>query len=373
MSWKKVKLGDLLFYEQPTKYIVESDQYNDEYPTPVLTAGKSFILGYTNEASGIYTNLPAIIFDDFTTECKYVDFQFKVKSSAMKILTVNKASADVRFMFYLLSTLNVDHALHKRYWISKFAPYEVLVPPLPAQQRIAEILDNADALRKKDKQLLQYYDDLSQSLFIELFGDPVRNGKGWEVRELGNVCTKITDGEHGTVKRLDSGKLYLMARNIRDNEIDLSDVSYISNEDNEKIIKRCNPEKGDLLLVCVGATIGRACIVPETLESFSLARSVALIKPNRAYLNPFYLYSFAKSSYMQSQIKQAGNSSAQAGLYTGKIKAMNIYVPPVSLQNQFAQQIQNIEQQKEKVKAQMQQSENLFQALLQQAFNGGLN
>ena len=85
-EWKEYTLGELLQYEQPTAYIVKSTDYNDNYKTPVLTAGKTFILGYTNERQGVYDELPVIIFDDFTTASQYVNFKFKVKSSAMKIL-----------------------------------------------------------------------------------------------------------------------------------------------------------------------------------------------------------------------------------------------------------------------------------------------
>ncbi|MBL0026909.1 MAG: hypothetical protein IPO98_18815 [Saprospiraceae bacterium] len=107
MEWAG-KLGDVLNYEQPTKYIVSSDLYDDNFTTPVLTAGKTFILGYTDETDGIYSNLPVIIFDDFTTVSKYVDFEFKVKSSAMKILRAKEEIADIRYLFYLLQTLNLD-------------------------------------------------------------------------------------------------------------------------------------------------------------------------------------------------------------------------------------------------------------------------
>ena len=92
------KLGDVLLYEQPTKYIVESTDYSNEYKIPVLTAGQSFILGYTNETENIYTDVPVIIFDDFTTSVQYVDFPFKVKSSAMKILTAN--NANLKYLYY---------------------------------------------------------------------------------------------------------------------------------------------------------------------------------------------------------------------------------------------------------------------------------
>ena len=103
------KLGEVLEYEQPTKYLVSSTDYKDEYTIPVLTAGKSFVLGNTNEKNGIFPKekLPVIIFDDFTTAIKFVDFPFKVKSSAMKILHAKKNEADIRFLFYKMLTINL--------------------------------------------------------------------------------------------------------------------------------------------------------------------------------------------------------------------------------------------------------------------------
>lgn len=206
MKWEKVQLGEVLIYEQPTKYIVESEDYDDSFSTPVLTAGKTFILGYTDETQGIYNNLPAIIFDDFTTESKFVTFPFKVKSSAMKILTCDPDVADVRYMFYLLKNLKVLTDQHKRYWISKFANIEVPLPPLHIQQQIADTLDKADALRRKDQELLQKYDKLAQSIFYDMFGDPVRNEKGWDVSNLGDLVINCNN-KRIPVKEADRARL----------------------------------------------------------------------------------------------------------------------------------------------------------------------
>ena len=136
VGWDVCTIGEVLEYEQPQKYIVESTDYKDEYTTPVLTAGKSFILGYTNETNGIYESLPAIIFDDFTTDTKYVDFSFKVKSSAMKILKSVSALSDTKFMYYLLQTISINSLTHKRFWLSEYEKYEILLPPLTEQNRI---------------------------------------------------------------------------------------------------------------------------------------------------------------------------------------------------------------------------------------------
>ncbi|MBR1785812.1 MAG: type I restriction endonuclease subunit S, partial [Paludibacteraceae bacterium] len=110
------RLEDIVEYEQPTQYIVESTNYSNEYQTPVITAGKSFILGYTNETKGIYNNLPTIIFDDFTTDSKLVDFPFKVKSSAMKILQVCD-EINIYYVAYYMSITRLVGDTHKRYWI----------------------------------------------------------------------------------------------------------------------------------------------------------------------------------------------------------------------------------------------------------------
>ena len=140
-GWAVTKFETLLSYEQPTNYIVKDTNYNSEYETPVLTAGKSFILGYTDEKENIFSELPVIIFDDFTTESKFVDFPFKVKSSAMKILHINTDLVLSKFAFYLMQATQIDHDNHQRYWISTYSQEEIALPPLKEQERILSALD----------------------------------------------------------------------------------------------------------------------------------------------------------------------------------------------------------------------------------------
>ena len=135
LGWSLCRLEDILEYEQPQAYIVKSTDYSEKYETPVLTPGKSFILGYTNESDGICNTLPVIIFDDFTTESKYVDFPFKVKSSAMKILRV-KGEIDIRYVTFFMSITRLTGDTHKRYWISEYSKLCIPLPPLQEQKRI---------------------------------------------------------------------------------------------------------------------------------------------------------------------------------------------------------------------------------------------
>ena len=136
-GWAICRLEDIVSYEQPTPYIVKSTNYADSYETPVLTAGKSFIIGYTDETAGIYTSLPCIIFDDFTTDSKFVDFPFKVKSSAMKILQVVE-DINIEYVSMFMSITRLIGDTHKRYWISEYSKLEIPIPPAEEQKRIVD-------------------------------------------------------------------------------------------------------------------------------------------------------------------------------------------------------------------------------------------
>jgi type I restriction enzyme S subunit len=151
-GWAYIRLEKVLNYEQPMEYIVESTDYRNEYKTPVLTAGKSFIIGYTNETTGIKNDLPVIIFDDFTTDSKYVDFPFKVKSSAMKILTADKSLIDTKYAYYIMQTVECDHETHKRYWISEYGRTIIGLPPLNEQLKVVNQIEYLFSLLDNGKE-----------------------------------------------------------------------------------------------------------------------------------------------------------------------------------------------------------------------------
>ena len=146
-GWSICRLEDIVDYEQPQAYIVGSTNYSEDYSIPVLTAGKSFIIGYTNETDGICDNLPVIIFDDFTTDSRFVDFPFKVKSSAMKILRVKK-EIDIRYVCFYMSITRLVGDTHKRYWISEYSKLPIPIPPKAEQERIVQTV--TDLLGKLD-------------------------------------------------------------------------------------------------------------------------------------------------------------------------------------------------------------------------------
>lgn len=366
MSWKTVRLGDVLDYEQPTNYIVKSDFYDDSFTTPVLTAGKSFLLGYTNEVSGVFTNLPVIIFDDFTTASKYVDFPFKVKSSAMKILKAKEGLADIRFMFYLLQTLNLDTEQHKRYWISKFAQLEIPLPPIATQKRIAEILDTADSLRRKDQELLTKYDELAQVIFIDMFGDPVKNDKGWETKqfkELGTLDRGVSKHRPRNAPELLGGIYPLIQTGdvansggiITKHKATYSDLG----------LKQSKLWEKGTLCITIAANIAKTGILdfdacfPDSIVGF---------KPNEKISNSKFIQYWI--GFLQKILEDNAPESAQKNINLEILRGLDVICPPIELQNDFENKLYKVNSLKNKSSDKI--DDDLFESLIQKAFNGEL-
>ena len=171
--WEQRKLGELFDYEQPQPYIVRGTEYDDSFPTPVLTAGQSFVLGYTNEKQGIKMaspEHPVIIFDDFTTSSHFVDFPFKVKSSAIKLLTLRDKNEDIHFAYQVLQNIAYTPVSHERHWISKFATFATLMPECKSEmQAIGHFMSNLDGLITLHQRKLELLQNIKKSLLDKMF------------------------------------------------------------------------------------------------------------------------------------------------------------------------------------------------------------
>lgn len=352
---------------------IKKEDYLSAGQFPIIDQGKKFVGGYTDDGNLITdVEKELIVFGDHTKILKFIDFPIAIGADGVKVLHVNKEKADPRYIYYFLKSVKLTNAGYSRHF--KFLK-EIKIP-LPEnikdQIKIARLLNHVETLITQRKQSIVLLDELLRSTFLMMFEQG--NNQKFPLQKLDEVATKITDGEHGTVERIENGRLYFMARNITVfNTIDLKEVSYISEEDHNRIFKRCNPETGDLMMVCVGATIGKVSLVPEFMEPFSLARSVALIKPIKAIIAPEYLLWFFNSELGKRQVKNSTNSAGQGGLYTGKIKEINIPVPPIQIQNQFALRVQKVETLKSQYQASLNEFENIFGALSKKAFSGDLD
>ena len=371
---EKVKIDDVLKYEQPTKYIVETENYDDSYNTPVLTAGKSFLLGYTNEEKGVFNEVPVIIFDDFTTSFHFVDFPFKVKSSALKILKAVKDKADIKYLYYKMQTIKFEAEQHKRYWISKYSQIEIPLPNLATQQRIAAILDQADAIIQNNRAIVQKYDALTQSLFLDMFGDPVKNEKGWEMKFLGDLCDVGSSRRVFVDELVENGIPFYRGTEIGQMSIEdnITPTLFITEEHYEKLKKETGvPKIGDLLMPSI-CPDGRIFEVTNDKPFYFKDGRVLWIKVNDGIINSVYLKKYLKAIFAIDYGKIAsGTTFAELKIFA--LKKINLHYPPIQLQNLFAERVAMIEAQKQQAQLELAKSEELFNSLLQRAFKGELS
>nr|WP_048488310.1 restriction endonuclease subunit S [Lacticaseibacillus rhamnosus] len=350
--WEERKLGEIFNYEQPTKYIVKSTEYDDNFNTPVLTAGKSFLLGYTDEISGIKNATvenPVVIFDDFTTGSHYVDFPFKIKSSAMKLLSLNDNSDNFYFMFNTLKNIKYVPQSHERHWISKFSSFEIYKPSQEEQQKIGSFFKQLDDTIDLHQRKLAKLKELKQGYLQKLF--PKNGSKfpqlrfagfadAWEKRKLIDQLSLLKDGTHGTHK--DGNFAFLLsAKNVIQNSIVFDDSDRkISEDDFNDIYANYHIKKNDVLLTIVG-TIGRVALFPRLTVPVAFQRSVAILR-TKPTLFPYFLALELQTPSIQSKIKSRANMSAQAGIYLGDLKKVIIAIPKSEEQMEIAMSLKRL-------------------------------
>lgn len=255
---------------------------------------------------------------------------------------------------------------------SKFEELEIPLPPLAEQKRIAAILDKADAIRRKRQQAIQLADDFLRAVFLDMFGDPVTNPKGGEVRELSELCIKITDGTHHSPPITKSGIPYVTAKHLKLTGLEFfNDPWFISEDSHRSIYSRCAPEKFDVLYIKDGATTGLAAINEYDFE-FSMLSSLALIKPDKNKIIPEFLCVFLNHPRAKLVITANMAGAAITRLTLAKIKDIQIPLPSLSEQKLFADIYWRVKSVISKNRESKEISNHGFNALSQQAFSGKL-
>lgn len=356
-----IKIEELLKYEQPTKYIVESMEYDGKDGIPILTAGQSFILGYTNETKDIFPGdkEPVIIFDDFTTSVQYVDFPFKVKSSAMKILHKTNKS-NLKYMYYLLKNISIDVRTHKRYWISEISQLEVKDISIEEQEKIANTLDEINHAIENRKETIMLYEAITESLFNELYS------KEYPQVALSEMVD-VRDGTHDSPHYLEQSEYMLITgKNIIDDQINFDDVKYISEQDFNNINKRSKVDYEDIIMPMIG-TIGNPVIIKDKDINYAIKNVALFKKSDKIY--PDILFSFLKSQYFVDYSTQRNKGGIQKFLALRDIREMPIKKIPINEQKKYAEKIDKIKQAKDMIKKDVEDLNELFNAKMNEFFN----
>lgn len=377
------ELGELLSYKQPTDYIVKSTDYDYSYNTPVLTAGKSFIIGYTNEKTGIFSNLPVIIFDDFTTSSQYVDFPFKVKSSAMKILSCNNKIADLKYLFYKMQTIQFYSSNHKRYWISEYSKIKLELPTLAEQQRIVNRIETMfaklDQAQEKTQTVLDTFETRKAAILHKAFTGQLKIDneeltiENWEDTTIGECCRLGSGGtpskshpeyyENGDIPWLKTG------------EIDWNDIydveERITNEGVENSSAKIFPAESVVVAMYgMGVTRGKAAIlkIPTATN-----QAVCVLQPNEKLNNRFLFYYFMCNYW---QIREQSVGGNQLNLSGKIIASFPIKLPPLNFQLSIVNFLDTVLEKESRAKEAAQtvldQIALLKKSILARAFRGEL-
>ena len=383
-NWKTVRLGDIFdlqmgktpdrkkldYFQGSHKWISIADISKSE---KYISETKEYLTDDAIASSGIKSIPKDTLIMSFKLsigKTAITSDEMYSNEAIMAFLSNGKYETDNSFLYHLFSNKDWSEGSNKAVkgiTLNKASLSEakISLPPLETQKHIAAVLDKCTALIAKHKLMLEKYDTLIKSRFIEMFGDPVQNPMGWEVKKLCDWCTKVTDGTHDTPPRYSSGVLLLTGKNIRADHIDFSEVEYVSEEDHKIIYERCNPELGDVLYTNIGVNYGTAVL--NTLDYPFSMKNIALLKPKHSLLSGYYLW-FVLNLLRTKILDEHKTGGAQTFMSLATIRNLLIPVPPIELQQQFATFVQQIDKSKFVVQKSLEKAEILYKSLMQEYF-----
>ena len=338
---------------------------------PVVDQGQDLIAGYVNDRSRVCNvDLPVIVFGDHTRVFKYVDFEFAMGADGTKILAPIRGD-DPKYLFHALRALHLPAAGYSRHY--KFLKRtEIPLPPLAEQKRIAKILDAADALRAKRRESLALLDELLRSAFLDLFGDPVTNPRGWDRRSVGELATKVTKGTTPTTLGLqfaEAGIPFVRVQNLVDGKVDHSRDSLWIDEMTHSALERSIIRDGDIL-VSIAGTIGRVALV-EGAREMNCNQAVAIVRLGHSISRVYFLH-WMQTEDAQRQMKKKGVKGTITNLSLTQIKSMNVPVVDPRIAERFEATAGRIAKLREQQLGHLRELDNLFASLQSRAFRGEL-
>lgn len=337
---------------------------------PVVDQGQQLVAGYVNDRSRVCkAPPPVVVFGDHTRAIKYVDFEFAMGADGTKVL-VPKVDGDTKYLYYVLRSLRLPDAGYSRHY--KFLKETTIpLPPLAEQKRIAGILDAADELRTKRRESIEQLDTLLQSVFLDMFGDPVTNPKGWGLCPMADLVHPDRPITYGILKPgpdvLD-GVPYVRVVDIKRERVLTAQLRRTTQEIAEKY-RRSRLEAGDLLMSIRGH-VGRMAIVPTDVAGANITQDTARLALVGA--EPSFVMQCLTTQSMQQYMARRTKGVAVKGINLGDVKKIPIPAPPQTLQRQFAAIVESTEQQQAHLQAHLCELDVLAASLQSRAFRGQL-
>lgn len=371
MSIKKIKFGDLFEYENKSRIKAGDGLAVGEYP---FYTSSSVLSKFLDEYTFDKTSL--IFGTGGNASIHYCESPFSVSTDCLVVFAKDETICFPKFVFYyLFGNINLLEEGFKGAGLKHISKgfindLEIPLPPLSIQKRIAEILDAADALKRKDQALLKKYDELAQAIFIDMFGDPVKNEKGWEVKTIGESIDFMTSGSRGWAQYYsENGDLFLRINNVGYNEMKLQDLIHVTAPNNAEAI-RTEIKSGDILL-SITADLGRTCVIPDNFPKAFINQHLAILRLKKEY-EPAFVSQVLSSEFGKLQFKKLNKGGVKAGLNFDDIKSLEFINPPIKYQAKYKKMLEEVLKQADKIIAINKKSNNLFQTLIQKAFKGEL-
>ena len=372
-GWKLYKFDDILIDDTRNAIKIKKELYLEYGEYPIIDQGKNEIAGYTNEVEGIYKE-EALVFGDHTRIIKYIDFPIFLGADGVKLLKLksNKEKISIKYLYYFLNTVKLPSDGYSRHF--KYLKQIVIpVPELDIQMKIVKCLDKANELIDKRKKQIEALDELVKSKFVEMFGDPVKNTMNWEIKKVGDIAfvTKLAGFEYTQyINYQDKGEVIVVkGLNVKEKKLKLDDASYIDKATSD-LLPRSQLKENDLVMTYVGINIGDVALV-DGKNRYHLAPNVAKISLlEEANINPIFMVNLL---YMSRILFSSGaTSTAKQALNMGRIREINIMMPPLELQEKFAVFAKQVDKLKFEMEKSLKELEDNFNSLMQKAFKGEL-
>lgn len=351
---------------------IPKENYLDDGLYPIIDQGKELIAGYSNDAEGIYNDIPAILFGDHTRIVKYYDRPFFLGADGVKILKIKDTSKYFpKYYYYALSEARIPDTGYNRHfkWLKELYFKN---PTIAEQRNIADIFDKIISLVQLHYLQIADLDMLVKSRFIEMFGNPIDNNNNWKQQRLKEVTTKIGSGatpRGGKESYPEKGISFIRSLNVHDGYFEFKDLAHL-NDEQAKALNIVNIEKNDVLINITGASVARTCVVPMQVLPARVNQHVSIIRCLNDIVNPVFMNrQFLNSSFKRHLLDmgESGGATRQA-ITKQQLEETLVIVPPIELQNQFAVFVAQVDKSKLAVQQSLNELETLKKSLMQQYF-----
>ena len=337
------------------------ENYHSRGKIPIIDQGKNQISGFSDEKVGIYKEIPVIIFGDHTRIIKYVDCPFLLGADGVKILSVKTNKFITKYLYYALLNYYIPDTGYNRHfkWLKNFT---VNVNSINEQKRIVITLDKIITMIDKKKKQINLLEELVKSRFIEMFGDPIKNEKGWEVKKLGKIAECFIGITYKPEEISENGILVLRSGNIKNSKLNFENKLKIDKKINEKYFVKRN----DILMCSRNGSahlVGKVALINQNYKEVTFGAFMTVIRGE--YSN--YLYNYFKSEYFRNS-KILKKTTTINQITKKELENISITLPPLSLQNEFSQFVEKTDKLKFEAEKSLKEMENLYESLMQKFF-----